>query len=56
MKHPRPGGPSHLVTEFRGGGIKGLFGPEVPIPDDAPLLDGILGVSGRDPKWQAPGR
>ena len=23
----------HLVTEFRGRGIEGLFGPEVPIPD-----------------------
>jgi len=44
----------HLVTEFRGGGIEGLFGPEVPIADDAPLLDRILSVSGRDPGWQPP--
>jgi uncharacterized protein (TIGR03086 family) len=44
----------HLVTEFRGGGIEGLFGPEVPVPADAPTFDRILGVSGRDPGWQSP--
>ena len=43
-----------LVTEFRAGGIEGLFGTEVPVPDDAPLLDRILGVSGRDPEWEPP--
>lgn len=36
----------------RGGGI---FGPVVPVPDDAPLLDRVIGLSGRDPGWQ-PGR
>lgn len=29
----------------------GLFGPVVPVPQDAPLLDRVLGLSGRDPAW-----
>jgi uncharacterized protein (TIGR03086 family) len=27
----------------------GIFGPVVPVPDDAPLLDRVIGLSGRDP-------
>jgi uncharacterized protein (TIGR03086 family) len=34
-------------------GTPGLFGPPVPVPDDAPLLDRLLGLSGRDPAWRA---
>ena len=35
------------------GGSPGLFGPPVPVPDDAPLLDRLLGLTGRDPAWRA---
>ncbi|NNH75396.1 TIGR03086 family protein [Nocardia uniformis] len=32
-------------------GTPGLFGPVVPIPDNAPTLDKLLGLTGRDPTW-----
>jgi hypothetical protein len=28
----------------------GIMPPRVPVPDDAPLLDRLLGLTGRDPK------
>jgi uncharacterized protein (TIGR03086 family) len=30
---------------------EGIFGPAVPIPGDAPLLDRVIGLTGRDPAW-----
>jgi uncharacterized protein (TIGR03086 family) len=32
-------------------GSPGLFGPPVPVADDAPLLDRLIGLTGRDPAW-----
>ncbi|MGH3797516.1 MAG: hypothetical protein ACRDSP_21825 [Pseudonocardiaceae bacterium] len=44
-----------FVAQFSGPGHEaereGLFGPVVEIPDDAPLLDRVIGLSGRDPAW-----
>jgi uncharacterized protein (TIGR03086 family) len=31
----------------------GLFGAPVPVPDDAPQLDKVIGLTGRDPGWSA---
>jgi uncharacterized protein (TIGR03086 family) len=36
-------------ADTRGEG--GPFGPVVPVPADAPLLDRVVGLSGRDPYW-----
>jgi len=43
------------VAQFAAQGpVDGLLGPAVPIGDDAPVLDRIIALSGRDPAWRAP--
>lgn len=45
-----------LLSSWAGDEGRGaLFGPVVPVADDAPLLDRVVGLSGRQPGW-APGR
>lgn len=34
----------------------GQYGPRVPVPDDAPVQDRMLGFIGRDPAWAPPTR
>jgi uncharacterized protein (TIGR03086 family) len=42
------------VAEFAAQGpVEGLFGPAVPVSDDAPILDRIIALSGRDPAWSS---
>jgi uncharacterized protein (TIGR03086 family) len=44
-----------FVSQFSEPGMEearaGLFGPVVEVPDDAPLLDRVIGLTGRDPAW-----
>lgn len=41
---------THL-TQFDPSGTAGLFGPAVAVSANAPVIDRIIGMSGRDPSW-----
>ena len=49
--------PADLMEQFRTPGAFGpgveVYGPEVPVADDAPLQDRLLGFIGRDPGWRS---
>jgi len=46
-------GRENLKPEFRGDEASGrVFGPEVAVSEDAPVLDRLIGFFGRDPNWQ----
>jgi uncharacterized protein (TIGR03086 family) len=42
---------THMAEPGMGAAREGLFGPVVEVPEDAPPLDRIVGLTGRDPKW-----
>lgn len=42
----------HSSAEQNPRGTPGLFGPPIAVPKDAPLLDQVIGLAGRDPMWQ----
>lgn len=42
---------SEMSVPGEGASREGLFGPVVEVPADAPLLDRVIGLSGRDPSW-----
>ncbi|MGI5350184.1 TIGR03086 family metal-binding protein [Streptomyces sp. CA-250714] len=37
-------------------GEQGIFGPVVHVGEDAPLLDQVVALTGRDPGWRPPGK
>jgi uncharacterized protein (TIGR03086 family) len=41
--------PMMLTDDYQGEGKP--FAPRVPVPDDAPALDRLVAISGRDPRW-----
>jgi uncharacterized protein (TIGR03086 family) len=43
-----------FVTSFEAPRDGTLFGPIVPVGPDAPPLDRLLGLTGRDPSWRPP--
>jgi uncharacterized protein (TIGR03086 family) len=40
-----------FVSQFGDERPPGLFGPAHPVADDAPLLDRVIALTGRDPAW-----
>jgi uncharacterized protein (TIGR03086 family) len=43
----------HVTAIAAEGPVEGLFGPAVPVADDAPTLDRIIALTGRDPAWRS---
>jgi uncharacterized protein (TIGR03086 family) len=45
-----------FLSEGPAEGTPGLFGPVVPVDDEATLLDHALSLAGRDARWRPPPR
>ena len=43
----------HVTAIAAEGPVEGLFGPAVPVADDAPTLDRVIGLTGRDQTWRS---
>lgn len=41
----------HVTQTAAEGPVEGLFGPAVPVADDAPVMDRLAALTGRDPGW-----
>ncbi|HZM39027.1 MAG TPA: maleylpyruvate isomerase family mycothiol-dependent enzyme [Acidimicrobiales bacterium] len=48
------GDPEAFESAFGWQRAQGWYGAPIPVPEDAPLQDRVLGVLGRDPHWSAP--
>lgn len=44
--------PGMLTGDYQGEAK--TFGPRVDVPEDAPAIDRLVGLSGRDPRWAPP--
>lgn len=51
---PEETAPEEGASEEDAAAGESVFGPVVPVPDDAPLLDRVVGLSGRHPDWRPP--
>lgn len=43
------------ITAANPAGVPGLFDAAVPVAPDAPLLDRLIALTGREPTWAPPG-
>jgi uncharacterized protein (TIGR03086 family) len=42
------------IAESSPEGTPGLFGPPIPVPENSPLIDRLICLTGRNPRWSSP--